>query len=108
MLIIMIIFALFIIISSDRVFDSFNILLALEIFIYIVSMTKVWFHVIIILILLEFFSIKGFVVLAIKSTNLINPGALFLFSVLIVCEARLGIGLVVSIRRGRGDERVVI
>lgn len=63
---------------------------------------------IIILILLEFFRIKGFVILSIKTVRLINPGALFLYSVLIVCEASLGIGLVVRIRRGRGDERVVI
>ena len=39
---------------------------------------------------------------------MINSGVLFLYSVLIVCEARLGIGLIVRIRRGRGDERVVI
>jgi len=47
-------------------------------------------------------------VLALKRATLINPGALFLFSVLIVCEASLGMGLVVRISRGRGDERVVI
>ena len=108
MLIVIIIFILFMLISSDSVIDNLIVLLALEVFIYIVCISKVWFHVIIILILLEFFRIKGFVILALKRVNLINPGAVFVYSVLIVCEASLGMGLVVSIRRGRGDERVVI
>lgn len=108
MLLILCLIAAVLILSGDSVADMFIILLGLEVFVYIISLAKVWFHVIIILILLEFISIKGFVVISIKSASLFNPAMLFLFSVLIVCEARLGIGLIVRISRGRGDEGVVV
>jgi len=108
MLVAIIIFTSLMLIMSDSLLDRVSILISLEVFVYLVSVAKVWFHVIMMLILLEFFSIKGFVVLALKRVTLINPRALFLFAVLMVCEARLGMGLVVRVSRGRGDERVVI
>jgi len=108
MLLILCLIAAMLVVSGERVIELFSVLLVLEVSIYMLSLAKVWFHVIMILILLEFISIKGFVIISIKAASFLNPAILFLFSVLMVCEARLGMGLIVRIRRGRGDEGVVI
>lgn len=61
-----------------------------------------------IMLLLEFFSVKVFVICSIKTLIILNPIIIFIFSVLMVCEARIGIGLVVRLTRERGGEGVVV
>ena len=61
-----------------------------------------------IMLLLEFIRLKVFLVCALKTLTMLNPLTIFIFSVLVVCEARMGIGLVVSLTRERGGEAVVI
>lgn len=80
----------------------------LELFIYLLVLIKVWFHVIILMLFLEFFSLKAFLLCTIKRLMFISPMIIFIFSVLMVCEARIGMGLVVRLTRERGGEAAVI
>ena len=80
------------------------ILLTVEIIIYILRAVKSWSHVIIIILILEFFRIGGFMAGSVLRVATMGPLIVFLFAVVIVCEARVGIGLIVRLTRGRGDE----
>lgn len=80
----------------------------LEIFIYLLCLIKSWYHVILLILILEFFRIKAFVLCGILLITKISSLFLFFFSVIIVCEARIGIGLIVRLTRGRGDEAIEI
>jgi len=40
--------------------------------------------------------------------GIVGPLIVFLFAVVIVCEARVGIGLIVRLTRGRGDEIIKV
>ena len=71
-----------------------------EFLLYLFSLTKIWYHVILLLLLLEFLRIKGFLLCRMMLTVKISALFLFFFSVIIVCEARMGIGLVVRLTRG--------
>lgn len=63
---------------------------------------------IIMLMLMEFISVKRFFLVRVSVINSYSSRLVFYFSVLIVCEASLGIGLLVGLRRGRGSEAVQI
>jgi len=58
--------------------------------------------------ILEFFRIKRFIICSILIVVKLRALFMFFFSVIIVCEARIGIGLIVRLTRGWGDEAVEI
>merc|ERR1712198_717977 len=74
----------------------------LEFAVYLFRLMKIWYHVILLMLLLEFLSIKGFLLCRLMLTTKIRGLFLFFFSVIIVCEARMGIGLVVRLTRAVG------
>jgi hypothetical protein len=80
----------------------------LECFLYVICLVKSWYHVILLLIVLEFFSIKRFIICRLLVSVKIRALFIFFFSVIIVCEARIGIGLIVRLTRGCGDEAIEI
>merc|ERR1712180_15381 len=80
----------------------------LEILIYVVALLNSWYHVIILIILLEFLRVKIFVISSLVLIIQIRGLFLFFFVVMIVCEASIGISLIVRVTRGRGDEVIEI
>ena len=99
--------ALFILlVFNGNLVDLLCLLLRVELVLYVIRAVKVWAHVIMLILILEFFRIGGFIACSIVSTRGLNPLAIFLFAVVIVCEARMGIGLIVGLTRGRGDEMI--
>ena len=80
----------------------------LEILIYVVALLNSWYHVIILIILLEFLRVKIFVISSLVLITQIRGLFLFFFVVMIVCEASIGISLIVRVTRGRGDEVIEI
>nr|YP_010406806.1 NADH dehydrogenase subunit 4L [Labidocera rotunda]URC16607.1 NADH dehydrogenase subunit 4L [Labidocera rotunda] len=89
-------------------FNVFFVVLAFEVLIYLLSLMKSWYHVILLMLILEFFSIKGFVICSMLLISKISSLFLFFFSVMMVCEASMGMGLIVSLTRGWGDEAIEI
>lgn len=81
------------------------ILMSLEILIYVFVYTSFWYHVIILLIVLEFIILKNFlvVVLIIYVLKLENV-FLFFFRALAVSEASLGISLLTVLSRAHGND----
>lgn len=79
-----------------------------EIIVFCVRITKLWYHVIMLIMILEFFRLKRFVVCSLFRPPAWGSIILFALTVIIVCEARIGMSLIVSITRRRGDEAVVI
>ncbi len=75
-----------------------------ELLIYLVLIIKQWYHVIILLLLLEFFRVAGFALSVIRWSSFLSSLFLFFFATLIVCEASMGIGLVIALTRGAGGE----
>ena len=75
----------------------------LELAFYVIALKHMWHHIIILVILLEFFSIKGFIFIVLFSSIRLHSSILFFYLVLMVCEAGLGLSLVSSlVRRGGG------
>jgi len=60
------------------------------------------------IIVLEFFRIRLFFCGAVLVVKRIRPLLIFFLATLIVCEARMGLGLVVGLTRGRSNEAVII
>lgn len=60
------------------------------------------------ILILEFFRVRGFVCCSLAGTRAVGPLVVFLFSVVIVCEASIGIRLIVALTRGRGDEIIKV
>lgn len=84
------------------------VLIIFEGVVYLFRLIKSWYHVILLMLILEFFRIKSFLLCNIMIIRKIRSLFLFFFSVMMVCEARMGIGLIVSLTRGRGDEAIEI
>ena len=57
--------------------------------------------------LLEFFRLKGFLVLVFMGATS-SRGVVFFFSVIIVCEAAMGLSLVVKLARCRAGGAMII
>ena len=79
--------------------------MGLEILIYVFVYTSFWYHVIMLLIVLEFIILKNFlmVILTIYYLNLENV-FLFFFRALAVSEASLGISLLTVLSRAHGND----
>ena len=86
------------------VIDLILIILRVELVLYLIRAVKSWSHVIILILVLEFFRISGFLSCALIRVGGAGPLIVFLFAVVIVCEASIGISLIVALTRGRGDE----
>jgi len=91
--------------QSPSLTDSLIILIALELGVYMALYTSFWYHVIILLIILEFFILKGFFF----TSLVIFRGSLetffiFLFTALAVREASLGIALLTVLARAHGND----
>lgn len=84
------------------------ILIIFEVVVYLFRLMKSWYHVILLILILEFFRIKRFLLCNMIMISKVRSLFLFFFSVIIVCEARIGIGLIVRLTRGRGDEAIEI
>jgi hypothetical protein len=94
-----------VVMQSPSLGDSLIILTALELVIYIALYTSFWYHVIMLLIILEFFILKGFFF----TSLVIFRGSLetffiFLFTALAVREASLGISLLTVLARAHGND----
>lgn len=90
--------------SFERIFI---LLLRVELLIYFLLLFKNWFHIIIILIVLEFIIIKTFLVLRFISYKRGILLLLFIFLTIIVIEARLGVSVLRLITRCRGNDFVI-
>ena len=79
--------------------------MGLEILIYVFVYTSFWYHVIMLLIVLEFIILKNFliVILIIYCLSLENV-FLFFFRALAVSEASLGISLLTVLSRAHGND----
>ena len=89
--------------------DFINLLLLVtlsEMVIILGSLVKLWFHVIIIIILIEFLGLKIFLLTVCILNFYINNVFLILLVVFIVIEARLGIGLVGILSRLSSNQSV--
>lgn len=60
------------------------------------------------MILLEFLRVKRFILIRVVRVRGVRAILLFVFSVIMVSEARMGMGLIVRLARRRGDESVEI
>jgi hypothetical protein len=80
----------------------------LRLFLVFLAILKNWFHVIIILILLELGILLAFIALAYSISFAVRYENLFLFSTLIVIEARLRIALLARITRSHGNDYLII
>lgn len=73
--------------------------------VYLVLYTSLWYHVIMLLIILEFFMLKGFffirLVIFIGS---VETFFIFLFTALAVREASLGMSLLTVLARAHGND----
>ena len=101
-------FFISIIAAAVRQLELFVLCSLIEVLIYVLVITKKWYHVIILLVVIEFFRIKGFILTRLLWTQSFTSLFLFLFVTLMVCEASLGIGLVISLTRRVGDEGVCV
>jgi len=70
--------------------------------------TKSWGHVLVVIVILEFFRVKGFLLCRRLVGGFLRSSLIFFFVVLIVCEACLGMCLVVCLGRARGGEVQVV
>ena len=79
--------------------------MGLEILIYVFVYTSFWYHVIILLIVLEFMILKNFliIILIVYCLSLENV-FLFFFRALAVSEARLGMSLLTVLSRAHGND----
>lgn len=93
---------LLILISVILTFNSSNfvglimLVSRVEIVILSVAMVKRWFHVIIIILILEIIRVILFKLISLNCNLAINSNIIFFFITLIVIEARVGMGLVVN------------
>ena len=60
------------------------------------------------MILLEFLRVKRFILIRVVRVRGVRAILLFVFSVIMVSEARMGMRLIVRLARRRGDESVEI
>nr|YP_009743045.1 NADH dehydrogenase subunit 4L [Eurytemora affinis]QIJ60009.1 NADH dehydrogenase subunit 4L [Eurytemora affinis] len=94
---------------SGLSFNSLLVLvLTLQLVFYSIALVKVWFHVIMLMMVLEFLSISLFFCGAVLVVKSISPLLIFFLATLMVCEASMGLGLVVGLTRGRSNEAVII
>lgn len=81
------------------------ILIGVEILIYVFIYTSFWYHVIILLMVLEFIILKNFLLVVIIIYILkIENVFVFFFRALAVSEARLGISLLTVLSRAHGND----
>ncbi len=73
-----------------------------------IAMLKNWFHIIIILILLEIAIILSFLRLSLLISFNLRVEIIFLFSTLIVTEASVRMALLVKISRTHGNDYLII
>jgi len=93
--------------NSTLIFDLLRILWALELFILRLCITKNWFHIIIIILLLEIIGLVLFKI--IRGGRLwLNSNIMFFYITIIVIEASLGIGLLICNTRACGGDSVVL
>ena len=96
---------LFILFSGDFI----NLLLLIttcELLIILTSLVKLWFHIIIIIILIEFLGLKLFLLTVCLLNLYLNNIFLILLLVFIVIEASLGIGLVGTLSRLSSNQSI--
>lgn len=97
-----------IVIRRIRLVSLLWLIIILQALFYFLALVKGWFHVIIIMLILEFVRVALFFCSAWLSLGTISPLLVFFFATFIVCEASLGLGLVVSLTRGRRNEAVIV
>jgi len=83
--------------------ELFFTILIVELSLIRLFLYKNWFHIIIIILLIELFSVLSFKLVSISTLVFLNRVFLFTLLVIIVVEARLGISLVVGSTRSWGD-----
>lgn len=91
-----------------KISEFILIIFILEIFIYFTAILKNWFHLIIILILIEIIILKLFFILVIISRIEISQNIIFIFSTFIVIEARMGVSILTLIVRSHGNDFILI
>lgn len=95
--------------QSPSLADSLIILIALELGVYMALYTSFWYHVIILLIILEFFILKGFFFTGLVIfRGSLETFFIFLFTALAVREASLGISLLTVLARAHGNDYLSI
>ena len=91
--------------------DLLNLLIVvgvLEVVIILASLVKLWFHVIIIIILIEFLGLKVFLFSSFMVRGFINNIFLILFLVFMVIEASLGMRLVGILSRLSSNQSIKV
>jgi len=91
--------------------DLLNLLIVVgvvEVIIILVSLVKLWFHVIIIIILIEFLGLKVFLFSSFMVRGFINNIFLILFLVFMVIEASLGMRLVGILSRLSSNQSIKV
>jgi len=91
--------------------DLLNLLIVVgvvEVVIILASLVKLWFHVIIIIILIEFLGLKVFLFSSFMVRGFINNIFLILFLVFMVIEARLGMRLVGILSRLSSNQSIKV
>ena len=91
--------------------DLLNLLIVVgvvEVVIILASLVKLWFHVIIIINLIEFLGLKVFLFSSFMVRGFINNIFLILFLVFMVIEARLGMRLVGILSRLSSNQSIKV
>ena len=91
--------------------DLLNLLIVVgvvEVVIILASLVKLWFHVIIIIILIEFLGLKVFLFSSFMVRGFTNNIFLILFLVFMVIEARLGMRLVGILSRLSSNQSIKV
>ena len=91
--------------------DLLNLLIVVgvvEVVIILASLVKLWFHVIIIIILIEFLGLKVFLFSSFMVRGFINNIFLILFLVFMVIEASLGMRLVGILSRLSSNQSIKV
>ena len=91
--------------------DLLNLLIVVgvvEVVIILASLVKLWFHVIIIIILIEFLGLKVLLFSSFMVRGFINNIFLILFLVFMVIEARLGMRLVGILSRLSSNQSIKV
>ena len=91
--------------------DLLNLLIVVgvvEVVIILASLVKLWFHIIIIIILIEFLGLKVFLFSSFMVRGFINNIFLILFLVFMVIEASLGMRLVGILSRLSSNQSIKV
>nr|AYV63063.1 NADH dehydrogenase subunit 4L [Lovenula raynerae] len=78
--------------------------IGLELIFYTLSLLKNWFHVMMILMVMEMFMLKNFLLINLAAINTLSPSLIFIFTTFMVMEASMGMSILTLLTRSHGND----